>query len=52
MKNIGKKNYLPPKTEKIEFRGEDVISTSGFKGNGEDVSSELSDGMKNFNTLS
>lgn len=39
MENIGKKNYLPPKTEKIEFRGEDV-------------SGEQSDGMKNFNTLS
>lgn len=52
MKNIGKKNYLPPKTEKIEFCGEDVISTSGFKGNGEDVSGEQNDGMKNFNTLS
>lgn len=52
MENIGKKNYLPPKAEKIEFRGEDVISTSGFKGNGEDVSGEQNDGMKNFNTLS
>lgn len=52
MKNIGKKNYLPPKAEKIEFRGEDVISTSGFKGNGEDVSGAQNDGMKDFNTLS
>lgn len=52
MDNIGKKNYLPPKTEKIEFRGEDVISTSGFKGNGEDVSGEQGGGMKDFNTLS
>lgn len=52
MENIGKKNYLPPKTEKIVLRGEDVISTSGFKGNGEDVSGEQNDGMKNFNTLS
>lgn len=52
MDNICKKNYLPPKAEKLEFRGEDVISTSGFKGNGEDVSGEQGDGMKNFNTLS
>lgn len=52
MENIGKKNYLPPKTEKIEFRGEDVVSTSGFKGNGEDVSGEQGGGMKDFNTLS
>ena len=52
MENICKKNYLPPKAEKIEFRSEDVISTSGFKGNGEDVSGEQSNGMKNFNTLS
>lgn len=52
MENIGKKNYLPPKTEKIEFRGEDVISTSGFKGNGEDVSGEQGGGIKDFNTLS
>lgn len=52
MDNIGKKKYLPPKAEKLEFRGEDVISTSGFKGNGEDVSGEQGGGMKNFNTLS
>ena len=52
MDNICKKNYLSPKAEKLEFSGEDVISTSGFKGNGEDVSGEQNDGMKNFNTLS
>ena len=39
MENIGKKNYISPKAEKIEFRGEDV-------------SGEQGDGMKNFNTLS
>ena len=52
MDNICKKNYLPPKAEKLELCGEDVISTSGFKGNGEDVSGAQNDGMKDFNTLS
>lgn len=52
MDNIGKKKYFPPKAEKLEFRGEDVISTSGFKGNGEDVSGAQDGGMKDFNTLS
>lgn len=52
MDNICKKNYLSPKAEKLEFRGEDVISTSGFKGNGEDVSGAQDGGMKDFNTLS